>query len=91
MQNSVCAGNSGPYLLHKSVRVFSGMPDDEWLTPALQYLITFHSFMVYLMILLIAHPLNGRQLVLMNWKKMWTEIIMTQFEVGLLTVPGRTE
>jgi hypothetical protein len=32
MQNSVCAGNSGPYLLHKSGSVFSGMPYDEWMT-----------------------------------------------------------
>jgi succinate dehydrogenase/fumarate reductase cytochrome b subunit len=35
----------------------------------LQYLITFYSFMVYLMILSVAHPLNGMQLALMNWKK----------------------
>lgn len=32
VQNSVCAGHSGPYLLHKSGSVFSGMPDDEWMT-----------------------------------------------------------
>lgn len=90
VQNSVCAGHSEPYLIHKSGSVFSGIPDDEWLTPYSK-IITVYSFMVYLMILSVAHPLNGRQLVLMNWKKMCTEIIMTQFEAGLLTVPGRTE
>jgi len=88
-QNSVCAGHSGPYLIHKSGSVFSGMPDDECMTPYSK-IITFYSFMVYLMILSVAQPLNGRQLVSMKWKKMCTEIIMVQFEVGLLTVPGRT-
>ena len=67
------------------------MPYDEWMT-------TRSTILNYILLIygvfndtVSSSPIKWQAISANELEKMWTVIIMAQFEVGLLTMPGRTE